>query len=597
MPRSRNSLTPTLAFIVAVLVLLRAAAPGLTFEDSGELAAAASVFGVPHPPGFPLLMLIGGAWSKLMGLFGVEPARALVLLSVLSASLCVAFVARFVEGRNGKRHIAGFLAAALLLASPTFAAQAVVVETYALAAALTGAMLLAALHARPAFLGLLFGLALAAHPASVFLFPLFVFGVLRAGSLRKVGGRAALGLTLGLSVYLYVPLAAAGNPAVNWGGIDSLSSLMDHLLRRQFGSGPERDLAAQASFVAEHLVGQWPLLILVCLVFGLRRPKPQGVGEGNDQSDTSAVLMPDVRLVLAGVTLLVTALGLFWAQHWPVDEQIARVRLAGSFTPVVVLSAAVVGLLFARIEERLDDRLPPPLLLLGGLLLAMVHVAPSYGDDSEHAGQPTLAAFTNMSKVTEAEAFARTVLEDMPEGGILVVNRLGYSDVLFFPLLYAQVTLELRPDVLVIDRELLGAAWYRAQLEATHPELGPALARLAAATAALPNDADPRSRRIAHVPFLRELASNPGGIASNPGGQASNPAGLAMIGKPSPRIAEGLPLQAQLSFWWLGEPAPAPEANSPETQPWPFLNLEPGAYQDPWRQELARLARARRAVL
>lgn len=579
MLRVRSLFTPIFALVVAALVFLRAAAPGLTFEDSGELAAAASVFGVPHPPGFPLLMLVGGAWAKLLGPLGIEPARALVLLSVLSAALCVALVTRFVAGREGERPIAGLVAAGMLLLSPTFAAQAVVVETYALAAALTGAMLLAALSARPAFLGLLFGLALAAHPASVFLFPLFVFGVLRAGPLAKVGGRAVLGLALGLSVYLYVPLAAAGNPAVNWGGIDSVGSLMDHLLRRQFGSGPERDLAAQASFVAEHLIGQWPLLILVCLVFGLRRRKP---GETTADNATSTVLMPDVRLALAGVTLLVTTLGLFWAQHWPVEEQIARVRLAGSFTPVVVLSAAVVGLLFARIEERLDGKLPPPLLLLGGLLLAMVHVAPSYGDHSETAGQPTLAAFTDMSDVTEAEAYARAVLDDMPKDGIVVVNRLGYSDVLFFPLLYAQVTLGLRPDVLVIDRELLGADWYRRQLSSARPELSEPLARLAEATEALPGEADARSRRIAHVPFLRELAARPGGVA--------------MIGKPSPRIADGVVVSALASFWWLGEPLPPSKAAAPRPQPWPFLDLTPGAYPDPWRQELARMARARLAA-
>ena len=75
-----------LVFVVAVLVLLRFAAPGLTFEDCGELAAAAAVWGVPHPPGYPLLTLVGGAFVRVGAIFGLEPARAMVLLSVLSAA-------------------------------------------------------------------------------------------------------------------------------------------------------------------------------------------------------------------------------------------------------------------------------------------------------------------------------------------------------------------------------------------------------------------------------------------------------------------------------------------------------------------------------
>jgi hypothetical protein len=560
--------TPLLAFVVAVLVLCRWMAPGLTFEDAGELAAAASGFGVPHPPGFPLLMLVGGALAKMLAPLGVEPARALVWVSVLSAAACIGLLVRFVSGPKDERPVAGLLVAGMLLASPTFAAQAVVGETYALGAALTAALLVAAERARPAFVGLLFGLAVAAHPASVFLFPLFVFGVLRAGELKRVAGRALLGLGLGLSIYLYVPLAAAREPAVNWGGIDGLGSLVDHLLRRQFSGGPPRDLAMQAAFLAEFLVGQWPLLILVALVFGLRRKR---------QPEGEALLDP--RLPLVSITLFVTALGLFWAQHWPVEEAIARIRLAGSFTPIVVLTAACVGLLCARIEARLDGRLPPPALLLGGLALALFHVAPSYGQDPDTAPSATLAAFRDMSNITEAEAYARAVLGDSPEDAILVVNRLGYSDVLYFPLLYAQVALSLRPDVLVIDRELLGADWYRRQLAAARPALRPALERLGATYAALPSNADARQWRLVSVPFLRELASQAPGIG--------------LIGKPSPRIANGLALSAQPSFWWLAPAGTVAKASTPQTPDWPWLDRTPGAYSDPWRQELVRLASER----
>ena len=566
-----------LVFVVAVLVLLRFAAPGLTFEDCGELAAAAAVWGVPHPPGYPLLTLVGGAFVRVGAIFGLEPARAMVLLSVLSAAGAVALVARFVERATwrtgaeggGSHSVVPLAVTGLLLLSPTFRAQGLVVEAYALAAFCSAALLLAALCWRPAFVGLWFGLAVAAHPSGVFLFPLAVFGVLRAGERGRSVVRGAAGFALGSATWLYVPLAAAAKPAVNWGGIEGVDGLLDHLLRRQFGVTPERDLAAQAGFLAEHLVGQWPLVLGLALAIGgvLRRrhadeptdPDPRG----------PSALGPALGLV--GVTLLVTTLGLFWAQHWPVTEELTRVRLAGSFTPLVLLTAAGIGLLLERGLERgapLLARLPGALLLLLVLVLGMVHVGPY--------GAPTLADFQDMGDVTEARTYAEELLVEPGPGDprALVVNRLGYSDVLFFPLLYTKVVRGHGAGLLVVDRELLGAPWYRAELAAERPDLGPALDELGAAIDAAPTD--PRSRRLAQVPFLRWLAGREGG--------------LRYVGKPGPRLVEGLELSADARTWVVSaEPRPTSGADAGPSRPW----LDRGRDLDVWRAELLREAEER----
>ena len=436
------------------------------------------------------------------------------------------------------------------------------VEAYALAALCNAALLLASLRARPAVVGLLFGLTIAAHPSGIFSFPLFAFAVLRAGGGRQIG-RGLVGLALGLSTYLYVPLAAASKPAVNWGGIDSIGSLVDHLLRRQFGATPDRDLIEQATFLAEHLIGQWPALILLGLAFGgvLRKRAPK-------QSTEPDTCLIGPALGLVGVTLLVQTLGLFWAQHYPVTEEITRVRLAGSFVPLVLFGAAGLGLLCLRIETKLADRfgdryrLPLLLLILVG---ANLHASPY--------GEPTLARFQDMSAVTEAETYAREVLEpsvDASEPEVILVNRLGYSDVLYFPLLYAQTQLGLGEDRLVIDRELLGAAWYREELIEAMPSFEVGFRELGAAIDAA--GTDPRLRRIAQVPYLRSLA-------------ASLPGGLALVGRPGPRLVEGLHLSADERFWWL---TAQPKATSPTPLSRPYLNRE--AAYDPWRAELLREA-------
>ena len=81
---------------LTVVFLLRAA-PGVTFEDAGELVAAAGSWGVPHPPGYPLLTMVGGVFVEVGGWLGLTPARAMVLVSVLSAAGAAALLARFIE--------------------------------------------------------------------------------------------------------------------------------------------------------------------------------------------------------------------------------------------------------------------------------------------------------------------------------------------------------------------------------------------------------------------------------------------------------------------------------------------------------------------
>src|ERR1700693_3122613 len=61
-------------------------APGVTLWDSGEFFAAIHSFGIPHPPGTPLYVLIGKVWSMLFAaVFGF--ARSINLLSAVCTAL------------------------------------------------------------------------------------------------------------------------------------------------------------------------------------------------------------------------------------------------------------------------------------------------------------------------------------------------------------------------------------------------------------------------------------------------------------------------------------------------------------------------------
>ncbi|MCE0498111.1 MAG: DUF2723 domain-containing protein [Methylacidiphilales bacterium] len=63
----RSDLTAAaIVFVVTTAVYIATLAPSVTLEDSGELITAATKFGVPHPPGYPLWTMSGFILSHLI---------------------------------------------------------------------------------------------------------------------------------------------------------------------------------------------------------------------------------------------------------------------------------------------------------------------------------------------------------------------------------------------------------------------------------------------------------------------------------------------------------------------------------------------------
>ena len=57
--------TVAASFIISLSLYILTLAPTVTFEDSGELIAAAYNLGIPHQPGYPLFTLLGRVFSML----------------------------------------------------------------------------------------------------------------------------------------------------------------------------------------------------------------------------------------------------------------------------------------------------------------------------------------------------------------------------------------------------------------------------------------------------------------------------------------------------------------------------------------------------
>ena len=90
-PAARPALALALLVgLTSLVVYLLTLAPSITWQhhgaDSAELAVAAAVLGVPHPPGYP-------TWTLLAWLFThlplAELAQRVALLSAFSAAACI----------------------------------------------------------------------------------------------------------------------------------------------------------------------------------------------------------------------------------------------------------------------------------------------------------------------------------------------------------------------------------------------------------------------------------------------------------------------------------------------------------------------------
>lgn len=282
-------LPPLFLFLFHFALYLATLAPAVGEADTFEFQVGIARLGVAHGSGYPLLMLVGKAFS-LLPVGGTLAFRA-NLTSAFFGALAAVGVERLAR-RLGAGALPALLAGLAFGVSPTLWSRAVEVEAYTLNAALVAALLLLCLRLielpptpprLPNAQALLFGLSLTNHLTTLLLAPAVALSAARAAwhTLRAVALRparlagalavalrlAAFGL-LGLAVYLYLPLRW---PAVNHGEALSLAQFANILTGNEARGAfqwalPLRDVGRYA-IVGGKLVGEygWPGLALGAL--------------------------------------------------------------------------------------------------------------------------------------------------------------------------------------------------------------------------------------------------------------------------------------------------------------------------------------------
>ncbi|MBM4456395.1 MAG: DUF2723 domain-containing protein [Chloroflexi bacterium] len=466
---------PAVCGFAALALYSRTLAPGLTWAhnaaDGGDLLAAALTRGVPHPPGYPTYQLLLRA---AIALFASDPARAGNWLSALCAAASVALMAdliRRVLPSRSWRGLVAFSAALAWAASPTLWSQAVVTEVYTLNALFVAAILWTLWRwregqktgGRPGawliLAGFIFGLGMGNHVSLALLLPggaAWLWS--NRGSDCKL--QIALAIAVGLSVYAYLPWAAAGNPPVNWGDPRTLERFW-WLVSGQVYQGlafnvgwaylPGR-LAAWVADALRQFGGPWAALLALVGLWRLDRGDHawwrltaivglvySAFAVGYKSPDSHVYLIP----VWAVATTWLAA-GLDYGLHVG-DRALQRLRRGP-------LTSSAGG------DSRRSSR--PVSYALRGLAIALLLALPA---------MPALRFWSEMdlSHDRAAQAYLDGVLATAQPAAIILAATDGPT----FALWYAIYGREIRPDLIPINVNLYAFGWYRETLAGRHPEL------------------------------------------------------------------------------------------------------------------------------
>lgn len=270
-----------LLFIGAFAFYLHFLFPSIYGGDTGELVVSSHILGIPHAPGYPLLNIMGKT-SELIVPFGNTAFRINLLAAVLGAVTLVLFFKLMCS--LTQEIFPSLLSAVYLGWVPIFFEQSILTEVFMLNAFFVVAILLIIVKlkggnsVRYVYLAsLLFGLGLGNHHTIILIIPaihciiqprkkvllfslylisfILIFFKLSIGILfftvgliifyiinppQKIAwnimGKSLLWIIAGLFVYLYLPIRARVDPAINFGDPENLKAFLNVITRRAFGS-------------------------------------------------------------------------------------------------------------------------------------------------------------------------------------------------------------------------------------------------------------------------------------------------------------------------------------------------------------------------
>ncbi len=461
---------------IALIFYIITAAPTVTYIDSGELATVSRTLGIAHPTGYPLFTLLGHLFSRLP-----LSLRIIHQLNLFSSFLCAfglffffKFLLTFLnellqrKQKGGDeeelkswtdyiRRYLGPLAGTFAFAfSETYWSTALSIEVYSLH--IVFLCLLFYLFARAVQSSWLFrnfigdekqvairwiifsyvlGLAFTNHMTTILLAPGFIYMYFYVHGFRVSAWKRIISLAvpfiLGFSAYLYLPIQSANHPFLNWGNPVDLEKFLWHFggkVYRVWIFSSTESAAKQLTYFFSTLPAEFGYIFIPAGFIGLWH-----------------LLKIRRTIFIFTIVLFISCVG--YSINYDIHDIDSYFLLA--YAVVAIWIGVGTMQLFIWIKSRSISISLAIIMFLCVSGIAGINY--SRVDKSGH---------------TLVEKYTKDMLDSVEPNGIIISYQWDYFVSAAY---YMQIIEGYRPDVVIIDKELLRRSWYFIQLETRYPWL------------------------------------------------------------------------------------------------------------------------------
>ena len=465
----KEPLVYLISFIIPLTIYSLTLAPSVAFTDSGELAAACATLGVAHPTGYPLFVILGFLWTKIPLPFSI------IFKLNLFAAFCTALASLFFfelmrfllsaiqerqshppkETKKKKAKskseptpivlereslVLIALSASLLFAfSRTIWAQATAIEVYSLHLVMLVLSIRLFLRFTLAkepqpkdalIWAFVLGLGFTNHLTMILLAPaMLYFYFHRFGFTKDAFMRMAmmsLPFALGLSLYLYLPIRSSMSPEFNWGEVHrSFDKFFYHVSGKQYQIHLfNGNWEPQAKILFSLVPFELAVVGIALALYG-------------------AVRLFQVEKPLAWFMVLLVFGSALYAVNYNVHDVDSYFLL--TFLGLILLAG--LGLLFLAQQRKA--------VALASLILPLIAIAINFNHNNKR----------NETLVVD---YTKTMVESLEPNALLLSAQWDYFCSAFW---YLQRFEGLRPDVVMIEKELLRRTWYVRAVQRQYPEI------------------------------------------------------------------------------------------------------------------------------
>lgn len=456
-----------LSFVIPFGVYLKTLAPTVSFIDTGELAAVCIKLGIAHPTGYPLFTIVGRLFTLLP--FGDEIFRLNFMCAVASSAALalffnlLVFIFREFDGEvfssksksvklgGGLNELAVYLislASVLILGfSTTFWNIANSLEVYSFHQFFVVAIIYSMLKAvnesgkkdsRADIYWLLFafllGLSFANHLSTIFmslgcLYFYFAVNKFNDVSFKRIA-LMAIPFLIAFSAYIYFPVRA-DNPVLSWGYPANWNNFVRHITGKQFSVwmfSSSEVTSKQFSYFISSYPKEFFYIPLIFAFFGV-------------------VSIFNKQRKLFYFTFLLFVFNVFYAINYDIHDIDSYFVLA--FVVSSIWITAGISFLANKFEKSSLQ------IAFVSLVLAVFPLYANYSTNDE----------SNNYFVRD---YTQNVYKSAKPNALILSTQWDFFVAASF---YFQDIKGERPDISIIDKELLRRSWYIRHIQIRYPQV------------------------------------------------------------------------------------------------------------------------------